>query len=134
MLPKLESIDHVHVYVKDRAKAACWYRDHLGFEIHPKYEFWADDIAGPLTLTDASDSIHLALFQRRDFTPASTIAFRVDGNNFVAWKTQLEKKELLLRCSDHTVSWSLYFQDPDGNSHEITTYDHSVVAKQLSES
>lgn len=132
MLPKLESIDHVHVYVKDRAKAAHWYRNHLGFEIHPKYEFWADNSAGPLTIADVSDTIHIALFERQDFAPTSTIAFRVDGKNFLAWKVQLESKGLLLRCSDHTVSWSLYFQDPDENSHEITTYDYSFVAQTLS--
>jgi len=132
MLPTLESIDHVHVYVKDRAQAAQWYRDHLGFKVHPTYEFWAEDINGPLTIADASDAIHIALFQRQDFAPASTIAFRVNGENFVAWKAQLENSGLLLRCSDHTVSWSLYFQDPDENSHEITTYDHALVAKALS--
>ena len=29
-------------------------------------------------------------------------------------------------------SWSMYFHDPLGNYHEITTYEHALVAGKLS--
>jgi catechol-2,3-dioxygenase len=30
------------------------------------------------------------------------------------------------------VSWSIYFEDPDGNPFEITTYDHAALAAEAS--
>jgi catechol-2,3-dioxygenase len=38
---------------------------------------------------------------------------------------------LEVRVADHELAWSLYFQDPDGNTHEITSYDHEFVADRL---
>ncbi|MDQ1456110.1 MAG: hypothetical protein QOH28_1730, partial [Actinomycetota bacterium] len=34
-------LDHVHIRVPDRAEAAAWYAEHLGFEPVEKYDFWA---------------------------------------------------------------------------------------------
>ncbi len=131
MAPKLEGIDHVHVYVSDRAKAAQWYSEVMGFSTNAKFEVWADDPLGPLTIEDASGHIHLALFQREQFHPTSTIAFKVSGEGFLEWKYLLEKHGLAVRCSDHDLAWSMYFSDPDGNAHEITTYDHQFVETKL---
>ena len=130
--PAFNGIDHVHVYVTDRADAADWYGRVLGFTVVDSLAFWADDPGGPLTLEDSSGKVHLALFQRDPLSPASTIAFGASGEEFLQWKSHLEARQLLQRCSDHTVSWSLYFGDPDGNMHEITTYDHALVAQALS--
>ena len=131
MPPKLNGIDHIHLYVPNREDAAKWYKDILGFTSPAAYAFWAEDKQGPLVMTDSSGKIHLALFQRETPPASAAIAFGVDGKGFLEWKTYLEDHNLLDNFSDHTLSWSLYFNDPYGNGHEITTYQHDYVARHL---
>lgn len=129
--PVLRGIDHVHVYVKDRPAAVEWYGRVLGFQPVEAFMEWATD-TGPLTLADPADGVHLALFIS-DHSPTSTIAFGATGEEFLAWRTHLEAQGLELRIADHALAWSLYFYDPDGNYHEITTYDHAAVAAALAQ-
>jgi catechol 2,3-dioxygenase len=129
MVPVLKGIDHVHVYVRSWSEAEDWYRRVLGFSRMEELLVWAVD-KGPLTLQNPEGSVHLALFES-DAGPNSTIAFGATGEEFLAWKTHLEGCGLELRLADHTLAWSLYFHDPFGNYHEITTYDHALVAEQL---
>ncbi|MGB5542432.1 MAG: VOC family protein [Gammaproteobacteria bacterium] len=129
MIPTLRGIDHVHVYVTDRDAAAEWYQSVLGFKPVEKFLIWATK-EGPLTLADADGSIHLALFES-DAGPDSNIAFGTSGEEFVAWKSHLEASGLTLRIADHALAWSMYFHDPDGNMHEITTCDHAYVTQHL---
>ena len=131
MIPKFIGIDHVHVYARDREAAATWYKDILGFSVVEEYRFWSEHEYGPLTIQDASETIHLALFKSDDFIPDSVLAFGVNGSEFLKWKAYLEEKDLLKRCSDHSKTWSLYFNDLDGNGLEITTADYDIVAAQL---
>jgi catechol-2,3-dioxygenase len=131
MTPVLLNIDHIHVYVVDRARAEVWYREVLGLSRVKALEFWAPD-AGPLTLGNAGGTIHLALFERPAQVCRSTIAFAASAVEFLAWKTHLS--EILgkpISVSDHSLSWSLYFSDPDGNPYEITSYDYATLAAQL---
>jgi catechol 2,3-dioxygenase-like lactoylglutathione lyase family enzyme len=128
-IPVLSGIDHVHVYVKDRPAAVEWYSRVLGFEPVEKFAEWATE-TGPLTLADDADSAHLALFIS-DHPPTSTIAFGATGEQFLAWRTHLEAEGLELRVADHKLAWSMYFYDPAGNYHEITTYDTAPVAAAL---
>ncbi|MBL4800699.1 MAG: VOC family protein [Emcibacter sp.] len=131
MPPKLDGIDHIHLYVTNREDAAKWYEDILGFTSPASYAFWAKDAQGPLVIEDPSGNIHLALFQRETFIPSAVIAFGVEGKDFLAWKKYLEGKNLLDNISDHTLSWSLYFKDPYGNGLEITTYQYDYVSDHL---
>lgn len=132
MIPKLNGIDHVHIYVRDTKQAAAWYKEILGFTVSQAYEFWAEDANGPLTIEDASGTIHLALFARSVFEPSTAIAFNTNGAEFLKWKAYLDDKHLIKKCSDHDVSWSLYFHDPDNNMHEITSYDYRYITQALS--
>ena len=59
------------------------------------------------------------------------LAFGATGSEFLAWKEKLEGHGLNLRVTDHTMAYSLYFTDPFGNLHEITTYERDYVASQL---
>ena len=131
MLPVLDGIDHIHVYVSDREKAAAWYARVMGFKVKKDLAFWAEDEKGPLTIEDTKARIHLALFSSDDFVPSTNVAFKTDGREFLAWKSHLEKEQILLRCTDHQISWSLYFNDLDKNMHEITTYQYNYVAAYL---
>ena len=130
MIPRLTGIDHVHVYVSDRAVAEAWYRELMGFERVEALLDWTVD-GGPLTLEDPSGTVHLALFES-DRGPGTAIAFGAAGEAFLAWKAHLEGHGLALRVADHTLAFSLYFHDPDGNMHEITTYEHDFVRARLS--
>ncbi len=93
--------------------------------------FWAKD-GGPLTLSDAGGSVHIALFESVAQKCRSTIALGVGATEFLAWKLHLsEKLEKAIPAVDHEASWSLYFNDPDGNPYEVTTYEYAPVAQVL---
>ncbi len=128
MPPRLERIDHIHIFVSDRAASERWYLEVLGFRRVPELEFWAPG-GGPLTLQDSSGSVHLALFESPPQPCRSTIALAASATEFIAWQAHLGT--LLgrpIQAVDHQVSWSLYFADPDGNPYEITSYAHDALA------
>ncbi len=129
--PAVDGIDHVHVFVGNRARAEGWYGRVLGFRPVPRFESWARD-GGPLTLADADHRVHLALFERTPQPCRSTIAIRVGGQAFLTWRARLEATlGVAVQPVDHGLSWSLYFSDPDGNPFEITTGDVAAVATAL---
>lgn len=133
MAPELQRIDHIHVFVADRAAAEAWYGRVMGLKRIPELVFWAAG-GGPLTIGNTDDSVHLALFEGPNQSRRSTVALGVAGAEFLAWQTQLEAA-LARRMEpvDHQVSWSLYFTDPDGNPFEITSNDYAVVSALLRE-
>jgi len=60
-------LDHVHIRVPDRAAAARWYADHLGFEPVEQFEFWARNVhGGPLQISADGGRTMLALFEVDD--------------------------------------------------------------------
>jgi catechol-2,3-dioxygenase len=129
--PGLLAVDHIHVFVADRAAAERWYHDVLGFTRVPELTMWTDD-GGPLTVRNAADTVHLALFERPAQRTRSTVALRVDAAGFLAWRAHLTAAlGRAIEPVDHTVSWSLYFEDPDGNPYEITSYEYVVLRQQL---
>jgi len=130
MTPVLNGIDHVHVYVDNWADAEKWYEKVLGFRRVEALMDWAVE-NGPLTLENPEGTVHLALFERPDHPNTSAIAFGTSGQEFLVWKTHLENHGLELRITDHKLAYSLYFNDPFGNLHEITTYERDHVAMHL---
>jgi Predicted ring-cleavage extradiol dioxygenase len=131
MPPSLDRIDHIHVQVADRARAERWYAEVLGLSRMAQLESWATG-GGPLTLANASGTIHLALFERAPEPSRSTVAFGVAAAEFVAWRRHLESQlGRPIEAVDHQLAWSIYFADPDGNPYEITTYEHAVTAGLL---
>src|SRR5579863_5519226 len=49
---RMGRLDHVHIRVPDRAEAARWYEEHLGFEPVDAYNFWATGFdGGPLQIS-----------------------------------------------------------------------------------
>jgi catechol-2,3-dioxygenase len=129
MTPSLERIDHIHLYVTERAAATRWYGEVLGLQVVPELAHWAEG-GGPLTLADASGAIHLALFERAPEPNRATIAFGVSAAQFAAWQEHLRAKlGQTLDKADHGAAWSIYFSDPDGNPFEITTYEVTPPAR-----
>lgn len=131
MAPTLERIDHIHVFVADRAASEKWYSGVLGLSRIGEMAFWSGN-GGPLTIGNPSQTIHLALFERPVETCRSTIAFGATAREFLAWRAHLAR--VLghpVEAVDHQIAWSLYFADPDGNPFEITSYEYAQVAAAL---
>jgi catechol 2,3-dioxygenase-like lactoylglutathione lyase family enzyme len=139
---KVEQIDHVHVFVADQYEAARWYQQILGMEILPQYRDWATE-DGPLMISSDGGNTKLALFKRRASQKTGekkTIAFRVGSAGFAAFLKHLEKNEVKDETGkrvtardvvDHEKAFSIYFNDPDGNPYEVTTYDYQLVLQHL---
>ena len=133
MAPTFQRIDHVHVLVADRVAAESWYERVMGLRRIAELAFWSAD-GGPLTMGNAVDSVHLALFEGVNNSRRSTVAFGVPGAELLAWRTHLQDAlGRRIDLVDHQVSWSLYFTDPDGNPFEITSNDHAMVSALLRE-
>jgi len=130
MTPKLNGIDHVHVYVANWGEAEDWYETVLGFKRVEALMAWAVK-DGPLTLENPEGNIHLALFEKDSHPDTSVIAFGASGEEFMAWKAHLEGHDLELRLADHKLAYSMYFSDLWGNLYEITTNERDHVAEQL---
>lgn len=126
--PSLSGIDHCHLNVESLAEAVVWYKEILGFSIVPELAFW-DEGKGPLTLEDSATTTRLALFER---TGASKgIAFSASGEQFLAWLEHFELHNIKTIFADHGVTFSMYFKDPSGNNHEITSHDYCFISRNI---
>ena len=87
---------------------------------------------GPLTVGNASGSIHLALFERPAEKCRFTIALGASAAELLAWQAHLTcVLGRPVAAVDHQLSWSLYFDDPDGNPFEITSHEYATLAVSL---
>ncbi len=143
---RVDSIDHVELFVPDRRAAAEWYSRALGLEICSDFEFWADDAGGPLMIATADGRTKLALFtgtpcdSQSDSAGFRRVAFRVDGDGFVAFVQSAGERGLrdadggalsALKVVDHQSALSVYFRDPWGHALEVTTYDAASARSAL---
>lgn len=135
-------LDHVHVFVPDRARAAVWYRDVLGLVVVVEHAHWAVD-GGPLTVSGDGGKSGVALFEGA--APAGSekrrvIALRAAGEDFLDFVAGIERLAVVDRDGaavkatdlvDHGESFSIYFCDPWGNPFEVTSYDAELVRARL---
>ncbi len=137
-------LDHVHIRVPDRAAAAAWYSEHLGFDPVGEYDFWASGFdGGPLQISADGGATSLALFEVRIDQPIvpQHVAFSVDADTFIAFARSLPGRILgpdgaLLQPND-VVDFDLCFAydvaDPWGHQYELNCYDHARVQAALIE-
>ena len=124
---QLEGIDHVALGVRDVERSAKWYIEVLGFE-----RFHEGAWNGVPTFIGRGNT-GIALFPGSPdatSTPSTRgeirmlhLGFRADRENFLAAQRELEKRGIKFEFSDHEISHSIYFRDPDGHQLEITTYE-----------
>lgn len=139
-------LDHVHVRVPDRAEAAKWYQQHLGFDPVERFEFWASDVdGGPLQISADGGRTMLALFEAGDdhpMVPQETgIAFSVDAATFIEFTRSLPGEirspasEPLVPNDviDFDLCWAFDLADPWGNRYELNCYDYDTIKQDLVE-
>lgn len=139
MNTKIGDIDHIEVFVKDRIKASQWYEKIFGLSPIQELGMWAN--IGPLFIGNKGKTVKLALIDGTKDNDGSInrMAFSASGENFVSFinnlndvkvyflKHRVTKKDLV----DHDLSYSIYFDDPDGNKLELTCYEHDYVKLRI---
>lgn len=142
---RMGRLDHVHIRVPDRAEAARWYQEHLGFEPVEQYRFWAEGFpGGPLQISADGGETMLALFEAGDnghplIVQQTGVAFSVDAETFVAFARALpgeirdSQGETLTadQVIDFDLCWAYDLADPWGNVYELNSYDYDRVRAEL---
>lgn len=141
---RMGSLDHVHIRVPDRAAAAAWYSEHLGFEPVERFDFWATGIeGGPLQISADGGRTTLALFEASDGHPMipqrTGVAFSVDADTFLQLLRSLPNGidsplgEPLVATDvvDFDLCWAIDLVDPWGNQYELNSYEYDAVGEQL---
>jgi len=136
--------DHVHIRVPDRAEAARWYAEHLGFEPVEEYDFRASGFdGGPLQISADGGHTTLALFQVSEGHPMvpqrTGVAFSVDADTFVAFARSLPRgidhpggEPLTVgHLVDFDLCWAFDLVDPWGNQYELNCYEYDAIKAEL---
>lgn len=141
---RMGRLDHVHIRVPDRAEAAAWYSEHLGFEPVEEYDFWATGFeGGPLQISADGGRSMLALFEASDGHPMiaqqTGVAFSVNAETFMTFArslpgeingprgTPLMQNDLI----DFDMCWAFELADPWGNQYELNCYDYDRIKSEL---
>src|SRR6516165_6757500 len=121
---KVQQLGHVVIKVRDRDRAERFYGDVLGLPIvarrddppltffslgnHHDFAILAVGDGGPDAATNAPGLFHVA------FRVGDTVEDLAEAKNY------LESRGVPIgMVADHTVTKSVYFDDPDGNSIEV---------------
>ncbi|HMQ21857.1 MAG TPA: VOC family protein [Planctomycetota bacterium] len=137
-------LDHVHIRVPNRAAAARWYAQHLGFEPVQRFDFWARGFeGGPLQISADGGKTMLALFEASDGHPMipqqTGVAFSLDAGSFIAFARSLpgeihSPSGQPLKVDDivdFDMCWAYNLADPWGNQYELNCYDYDRVRAEL---
>src|SRR6476620_438416 len=141
---RMGRLDHVHIRVPDRAEAARWYAEHLGFEPVRVFDFWATGFeGGPLQISADGGKTMLALFEASEGHPMEPqrtgVAFSVDAETFMSFARALpcgidsprgERLELT-DLIDFDMWWAFDLVDPCANQYELNGYDYERVRSEL---
>ena len=94
-----------------------------------------------LFIGNGDKSVKLALINGTKNSDGSInrIAFRTSGEKFIDFITSLDSVEVYFlkhrvtqeNLVDHNLSYSIYFDDPDGNKLELTCYDYDFVKSKI---
>jgi catechol 2,3-dioxygenase len=121
---KIQSLGHVVLKVRDRAKAEAFYSGLLGLPVAAR----SDQLK--MTFFSLGDTHHdFAVAEvgkeapgtAREAVGLSHVAFKIgdDIETLKQAKAELDAAGIQCGAADHGVSKSLYFADPDGNRIEL---------------
>lgn len=124
---KLQHLDHVAIAVRDIPRSIEWYAKTLGLEHRQVWEgepqlMYAGETAIALFNVEG-EGIHVSREDRAEQLTVQHFAFRTDRANFDRAQEEFREQGLEFRFADHGVCHSVYVNDPDGHTVEITTYD-----------
>ena len=123
---RVQSVDHVEVFVRSIPDAIRWYEDVLGLTELARWD--------PEPVMVGAGGTMLALFQAEPGAmPASEggvpplrwhrVAWKTDRPGFDAAQTHLKARGIEFRGPvDHGSALSIYFHDPDDHPLEITCH------------
>jgi catechol 2,3-dioxygenase-like lactoylglutathione lyase family enzyme len=139
-------LDHVHIRGPDRAEAAKWYAEQLGFEPVDAYDFWATGFeGGPLQISADGGKTMLALFGASEGHPAvpqqTGVAFCVDADSFISFARALPgeidnpdgERLTLADLRDFDMCWAFDLVDPWRNQYELNCYEYDRIRTELVE-
>lgn len=131
----IEDIDHIEMIVSDREKAVKWYEEIFGLKPIKELDVWTK--IGPLFIGTEDRSVTLALMNGKKDNDGSInrMAFRTTGDKFMNFLERVDDMKLFFlqekvtkeQVVDHDLSYSIYFDDRDGNKLELTCYDHDYL-------
>ena len=135
----IEGIDHIEMFVTNRKKAAKWYEEIFGLKPIKELEAWSK--IGPLFIGNEDRSVTLAMINgtKENDGSINRMAFRTTGEKFIDFLNRINSLDLFLlqkkvtrdKVVDHDLSYSIYFDDPDGNKLELTCYDHDYLKSKI---
>lgn len=124
----VDQIDHVEVCVRDVAAAVRWYDEVLGLKL-------VHDLPPPNPKMIGTGGTMFAIFKAKVDGPDNAdddsqppirwrrVAWLTTEEGFEEAQQQLSEKGVNFTGPiNHRISWSIYFNDPDGNPLEITYY------------
>lgn len=121
----IDFLDHVAIRVKDIENSIAWYEEVLGLKKYRLPEW------GPFPIFMLSKKTGIALFPAnlKDKTldrnskniKIDHFAFNVTRSNFEKAKRKYAELNLQFTIQDHHYFHSLYTEDPDGHTVELTT-------------
>ena len=86
-------------------------------------------------------SVTFAIMNGKKDTDGSInrMAFRTTGEKFMDFLNRVDDIDLFFikekvikeQVVDHDLSYSIYFDDPDGNKLELTCYDHDYLKSKI---
>lgn len=122
---KLQHIDHVAIYVENVDISMEWYQKVFGFE-HILADTW-----GKHPAFVAIDNFGIAIFpaktkglhqpDRMHFKTIDHFAFRISNADFKTAQAHYQTLDIPFTYQNHTAFESIYIQDPDGHTLELTT-------------
>lgn len=142
---RMGSLDHVHLVVPDRAEAARWYAEYLGFEPVADVAAWSEIDGGPLHLSADGGRSGIALFQAGEGHDMTTLelgaAFEVGAEQFLAFAREVTASGAVRAVDgspltqgaviDFDLCYAYNFRDPWGNRFELNCYDVARVKSEL---
>lgn len=120
-------LDHAAIQIDDVARSLAFYRDVLGLTLADALS--GDDWGGRpwlMMIFDTADGRQLALTSLRGAKVSQPVVADVVHHAFGAssldpWRDRLRAAGVAFSEEDHGAQKSIYFQDPSGNTLEITT-------------